>query len=107
MRRASGVLERLPPTGPAVGLMPASSFAAQSTTLAPGDLLLVLTDGVTDERGPTGAFYGEDPLLEILAESSPSARALLSRIEQSVGAHRGAAERSDDLTMLAVSREEA
>ena len=104
VRRSSGALERLAPTGPAVGLMPGSSFAAQATTLGRGDALLVLTDGVTDERGPSGAFYGEDPLLAILAESSPGAQALLSRIEQSVGSHRGATERSDDLTMLAVSR---
>ena len=100
----SGALERLAPTGPAVGLMPGSSFEARATTLAPGDVLLVLTDGVTDERGPSGAFYGEDPLLAIVAEPSGGARALLSRIEQSVGSHRGSTERSDDLTMLAVRR---
>jgi phosphoserine phosphatase RsbU/P len=107
VRRASAALERLAPTGPAVGLMPASSFAAGSTTLASGDLLLILTDGVTDERAPSGAFYGEDPLLAILGEPSSGAQALLSKIERSVGAHRGATERSDDLTMLAVSREKA
>ena len=107
VRRASGALERLSPTGPAVGLMPSSSFVAGWTTLGYGDLLLVLTDGVTDERAPSGAFYGEDPLLAILGEPSSGAQALLSKIEQSVGAHRGATERSDDLTMLAVSREKA
>ena len=104
VRRSSGALERLPPTGPAVGLMPGSSFAARVTTLAPGDLLLVLTDGVTDERGPLGAFYGETPLLTLLAEPFPDAPTLLSRIVESVGAHRGSTDRTDDLTMLAVSR---
>jgi serine phosphatase RsbU (regulator of sigma subunit) len=104
VRRQSGALERLTPTGPAVGLMPASSFEARATTLAPGDLLLVLTDGVTDERGPSGAFYGEESLREIVAGPSPSAAVLLSRIEQSVASHRGSTERTDDLTMLAILR---
>ena len=46
VRRRDGTIERLAPTGPAVGAMPGMEFAAKTVVLAPGDLLLAFTDGV-------------------------------------------------------------
>jgi serine phosphatase RsbU (regulator of sigma subunit) len=107
LRRSSGVLERLPPTGPAVGALPNMEYTPRDLRLESGDMLLAFTDGVTEERSPAGTFYGEDRLLAVVSAGYASSAALLARIEAEVDAHRAGAERTDDLTMLAVMREGA
>ena len=105
VRRESGALSRLPPTGPAVGLLPGLRFRVEMTSLARGDLLLAFTDGVSEARNSAGGLYGEGRLLGLLEEPA-SATALLSRIEGSLQAHTAGGEPSDDVTMLAVRRTE-
>ncbi len=105
LRRASGAIERLAPTGPAVGMLPEAVFAARLASLEKGDLLLAFTDGVTEERAPSGALYGEPRLVALAAEPVVSAAALLSRVAESVRAFREDTEPSDDVTMLAARRD--
>ncbi|MFF9088555.1 PP2C family protein-serine/threonine phosphatase [Streptomyces sp. NPDC014991] len=69
--RADGTADFLPtPGGLLVGILPAASFASASTTLAPGDTLLLYTDGLTEAR--TGedrtGLYGDDALLAFAAD---------------------------------------
>ena len=105
VRRASGAIERLLPTGPAVGMLPEAAFEARSTRLERGDLLIAYTDGVTEERNAAGAFFGEERLDALARERPGSAAALLERIEADVRAFRGETDPSDDVTVLAVRRE--
>jgi sigma-B regulation protein RsbU (phosphoserine phosphatase) len=102
--RASGSQERLAPSGPAVGMFPDASFEARTVELAPGDLLLAFTDGVTEERSPSGVLFGEERLCSLVALSRSSAGDLLSRIDVELREHRGDSEPSDDVTMIAAKR---
>jgi sigma-B regulation protein RsbU (phosphoserine phosphatase) len=104
VRRASGAVERLQPSGPAVGMFPDAAFEARELELAAGDLLLAFTDGVTEERGPSGTLFGEERLLALAASPGASARELLGRIDEALRAHRGEIEPSDDVTMIAARR---
>ena len=104
LRRRDGRLERLAPTGPAVGALPRMEFTSQTGRLDPGDLLLAITDGVSEARAPSGALYGEDRLARLLEAPAATAAALLSTIVDAVRAHESGAEPGDDLTMLAVRR---
>jgi serine phosphatase RsbU (regulator of sigma subunit) len=106
VRRASGALARLPPTGPAVGLLPGLSFRVDQTKLSRGDMLLAFTDGVSEARNSAGELYGEGRVLALLEGSPASAPALLSRVEESLRGHTAGGEPSDDITMLAVRRME-
>ena len=101
----SGVAERLGPTGPAVGLFPDKEFVVAEARLSPGATLFTFTDGVTEAQNASGAFYTEERLLSLLEQGESSAAGLLDRVESSVAAFIGGAERSDDLTLLAVKRE--
>jgi phosphoserine phosphatase RsbU/P len=101
---SSGIVERLAPTGPALGMLPDRKFGVKESRLDRGQTLLAFTDGVTEAKSPSGAFYGEERLLALLAETTPSADALLERIERTVQEHTAGAERSDDITMLALRR---
>ena len=71
VRRRDGAIERLLPTGPAVGALPDMEFTANTLELGPGDLLLAFTDGASEARSPAGKFYGEDSLIGLL-EAAPA-----------------------------------
>jgi serine phosphatase RsbU (regulator of sigma subunit) len=102
--RAGGVAGRLPPTGPAVGLLEGLKFGVEQVALAPGDLLLAFTDGVTDARGADGTTYGEARLEAAASQASSRPSTLLERIEADLGQHTAGAEPFDDITMLALGR---
>ncbi|MEU0237273.1 SpoIIE family protein phosphatase [Nocardiopsis sp. NPDC006198] len=73
--RADGRVDLLDtPGGMLVGVLPGAEFATAETVLAPGDTLLLYTDGLTEARtGPRrDTLYGEDGLLAFAAEHAPS-----------------------------------
>jgi sigma-B regulation protein RsbU (phosphoserine phosphatase) len=63
--RADGRLEELPAMGTLLGAVPDPVLHPARATLAPGDTLLLYTDGVTDMRTPEGLF-GSERLAEAL-----------------------------------------
>ncbi|MFJ8692107.1 PP2C family protein-serine/threonine phosphatase [Streptomyces roseolilacinus] len=74
--RAGGQVDFLPtPGGMLVGVLPIAPFVTAETTLAPGDTLLLYTDGLTEAR--TGLtrknLYGEEALYAFAAAHAPSA----------------------------------
>ncbi|MER6976896.1 PP2C family protein-serine/threonine phosphatase [Streptomyces carpinensis] len=69
--RADGTAGYLPtPGGLLVGVLPFARFTAATTVLAPGDMLLLYTDGITEAR--TGedrtSLYGDEALLAFAAD---------------------------------------
>jgi sigma-B regulation protein RsbU (phosphoserine phosphatase) len=82
--RADGAAAYLPtPGGLVVGVLPAAPVATATTVLAPGDTLLLYTDGLTEAR--TGedrsALYGEEALLAFAADhAGRSSRAVIDAL---------------------------
>jgi phosphoserine phosphatase RsbU/P len=102
--RRDGRQERLPPTGPAVGMLPGLPFDISETRIEPGDLLLAFTDGVSDARGADDSLFSEERLLSLLRPSETDPAALLTRIEDALLAHTDGTDAFDDVTLLAVGR---
>ena len=102
--RRDGMKAELPPTGPAVGLMENLRFDVQGLQLNPGDLLLGLTDGVTEACNPEEELFTRNRVKDLLSQPVASSKELLDRIRQQVFDFVGTAPRSDDLTMLAIQR---
>ncbi|WP_413760771.1 PP2C family protein-serine/threonine phosphatase [Streptomyces sp. MMBL 11-3] len=48
--------------GQLIGMLPAPRFVRATTTLSPGESLLLYTDGLTEARLPDGSLLGEDGL---------------------------------------------
>jgi phosphoserine phosphatase RsbU/P len=71
--------------------------------LAPGDRLVLDTDGLTDRQGPDGQFYEQDRLSAMLERSAALTPAsLLERLVIDVEAFTGGREAEDDQTILAI-----
>jgi sigma-B regulation protein RsbU (phosphoserine phosphatase) len=105
VQRAGGGRHLLGPTGPALGLMPDSVFGLGRTRLDPGDLLFAYTDGVPEAKDAAGRFFSRELMLDLVAGHSAGADDLLDLIERTLGIHVGAAEQSDDITMIALRRD--
>jgi sigma-B regulation protein RsbU (phosphoserine phosphatase) len=80
-------------------------FTAGRFTLAVGETLLVLTDGVTESRAPSGALLGDDATDALLSATGGSAEMLLQTLLDAVHAHAAGEPAADDVTLLAVRRE--
>jgi len=99
-----GIRMLLPPTGPAVGMLPEIPFTAGRFTLAPGETLVVLTDGVTESRAPGGDLLGDDATDGMLAVPVDRADDVLQRLLDAVHTHAAGEAAADDVTLLAVRR---
>lgn len=80
------------------------SFEQQKIVLAPGDIIFLYTDGVTEAMNESGELFGENYLRDVLngEDTSESLETLLEHLRQAIKNHAGNAEQSDDITMLAV-----
>ena len=94
---------RLDSTGLPVGMFSDEQFATNRLRLAPGDSLLLYTDGVTEMQDLTGAEYGMERLLQSLAAPSASRPAeLIHACVSSLADFRGDGNKADDLTLMAI-----
>jgi serine phosphatase RsbU (regulator of sigma subunit) len=99
--RADGKLQTLEPTGMPVGLMETAEFAVAEQRLAPGDKLVIYTDGVTEAQNAAGEFFGKKRLREIVtAHAAASCQSLHDAIQQSVTEFTESAPQSDDITLV-------
>jgi phosphoserine phosphatase RsbU/P len=98
------VKTRLNPTGPAVGMLPNMDFKLEWVILAPGDSLLLYTDGVTDALSPKQEQFTEPRLIQVATSPAPSAHSRLQNILSALDVHIASREQYDDVTMLAVHR---
>jgi sigma-B regulation protein RsbU (phosphoserine phosphatase) len=100
-------VQRLAPTGPALGLLPHAVYQVGTAQLDPGDMLLAFTDGITEARSPQGAFFSQPALVQLVEAHyrlGMSAESMLTVIEAAVKAHLAGARITDDLTLLAAQR---
>jgi len=101
-RASRRACERLPATGPPIGVLPEGDIDERRISLCPGDLLLFYSDGVTEAENEANEFFGTDRLVVLLQENQllPAAALARSIVEAVDAFSRGA--RSDDLTLIVV-----
>src|SRR5262249_44839821 len=105
IRRRDGSLHTLLPTGPAVALRAGVTYRAASAEMAPGDLLLLISDGVNEAFDPDENLFGDDRLRDLLAQSkAKTAKEAMAAVTDAVAAFANGAEQSDDITCLALQR---
>jgi serine phosphatase RsbU (regulator of sigma subunit) len=88
-----------------LGMFDEVSIEEKEMMIGPGDILLFYTDGVTDATDDTGALYGKDRLLQIIAEcKDESAAQIAETVLEAINQFTGPTPQSDDLTILVLKR---
>jgi sigma-B regulation protein RsbU (phosphoserine phosphatase) len=101
LRRASGLIERLDQGGVPLGVVPGSVYEAVTVRLAPGDILLIFTDGMIEALDERGAEFTEARLLNLVRSFQPSSAAQLrDRALAEVVNFIGTARQHDDITCM-------
>jgi sigma-B regulation protein RsbU (phosphoserine phosphatase) len=99
--RADGRCETLDTGGMVVGLLPDAAYESGSVDLAPGDLLVACTDGITEAMDAEGNEYGKPRLAESVCrcrEQQPAE--VLRRILEEVDAHSQGGIHEDDRILM-------
>jgi sigma-B regulation protein RsbU (phosphoserine phosphatase) len=79
-------------------------LSEEQISLAPGDRLVLYTDGLTDALSPEGRPYGLARLEAFVRDGATlSADALCDLFFAEVAAHQGDSEQFDDMTLLAIA----
>lgn len=99
----SGVKGELDIAGLPLGMFCEAEFTSQKVKLNDGDSLLLFTDGVTEAVNGDGNEFGSARLCEAVnGFDFAHPGELISRCSGEITTWRGAAEKNDDMTMLAV-----
>jgi sigma-B regulation protein RsbU (phosphoserine phosphatase) len=106
LRRSTGLVERLDVGGLPLGIMPEAKYESASVSLAPGDWLMVFTDGLVEAVNAHDEEFDEPRVLSALAlESANTPQQLLDRLMASVDLFVGSTPQHDDITCLLVKAE--
>jgi serine phosphatase RsbU (regulator of sigma subunit) len=100
--RSDGRIEEIAISGTLLGLLSDVSFEELELALGPGDVLVAYTDGVTEARNPSGAFFGTDGLVGTLPGCTGRPAAWVAhRIELAVTEHQAGVP-PDDIAIVVV-----
>ncbi|MBU0490824.1 MAG: SpoIIE family protein phosphatase [Chloroflexi bacterium] len=107
VRSQNGSVQALRNTGPMLGILEGETWEQGTVQLAPGDVLVLYTDGVTDAEREPDVFFGKDRLLATVQDNlgRPAAdvhEALIAAVNEFVD---GAAQ-TDDMALMIVSRDQ-
>ncbi len=102
--RRSGELERLVGTGGTVlGVLPGLTYRRGATALAPGEVIFLYSDGITEAMNADGECFAELRLAQSLDRScSGDPRVLVDAVVEDVQRWAGSEPQSDDITALSI-----
>ena len=85
-----------------VGVMPDWNFTEQETDMAPGSMIYLYTDGLTEAENARHEQFGGQRIADIAASYKESPQELIKTMSGAVRQFVGDTEQSDDLTMFAI-----
>jgi sigma-B regulation protein RsbU (phosphoserine phosphatase) len=103
LRRADGALEEIGRGGFPLGVREEIRLEREATRLAPGDTLVLYTDGIPEAIDATGGAFGFDRLRE-LTVAGGTAVSILERVLREHERHRGEEPLNDDWTLVVIRR---
>ena len=101
----NGSLARFEATGLPLGIFCDESFSVETARLAPGDAILLYSDGFTEAQDASGTEYGCERLeASIRRRAGLAPRALIAACLEDLQAFAEGTPRSDDRTIMALRR---
>lgn len=105
VKGSSGQVRELVAPGIVLGVLEEIELAEGEIDLAPGDLLIFYTDGVTESVDPSREPFREERLREVVGDlAQASAQQVIEGVVSAVKAHTGDVPPFDDITLLVVRR---
>ncbi|HBR55995.1 MAG TPA: hypothetical protein DEA22_00740 [Blastocatellia bacterium] len=103
--QCNGNVIQLMSGGLPLGIMPDTEFEAGELVLAPGEVLVIYSDGVSEAVNLSGEEFGIERLSEVVSRcSAKSAAGIRDRIESALSAFTKTAPANDDITLVIVKR---
>jgi hypothetical protein len=98
-------LERTDKGGMALGLSPQATYQEQRLELNTNDMVFVYSDGLTEARNESGAFFGEQKILDLLPQlATYSPQQIGDRLLAEIDRFVGDARTYDDITIAILKR---
>jgi phosphoserine phosphatase RsbU/P len=105
-RKRNGSTEELGQAGGApVGMFDDCTFARDEYELAPGDCIVLYTDGITEALSEREELFGDQRLIDTIRQSKPGASELVQIVASEISAFAGTHAQSDDVTILSFGRD--
>ena len=102
---SAGLRHVFPSTGTVVGLFPGRTYENETVELAPGETLVLYTDGVSEAADPRDAHFGVERVRACFEDGAGgSAAESVALLLAAVRAFAAGAAQSDDITILALRR---
>src|SRR5262249_8210058 len=91
-------------TGIPLGMSPETTYTtAPELSLAPGSLILLLTDGIEETAAPDGTLFGLERILSVVREKRANrAREIVDALYGAVRAFAAGSPQTDDITTIVV-----
>ena len=104
-RAATGTIHELAPTGGILGIVEDQPFLVENVNLAPGDRLVLFTDGIIEAQNANQELFGDERLRTVILSNLGATSELLTQhILDAVSAFAKGATYSDDKTVVVVTR---
>lgn len=104
--RANGDAVTLDPHGPPLIISDATQYqAASQVEMNPGDVLLMVTDGIWETKSPDQEIYGTERMLQVVRDNQDrTAEEILSALYDDVAIYRVEPRQHDDMTAIVLKR---
>jgi len=101
-----GLVRELPATGLCLGMLAGRPYEVGTAALAPGEVLVLYTDGITESRNTGEKEFGVEGLTEAVREDrEKDARTILEGVFRRLAEFTVCAEPFDDRTLVIVKRD--
>jgi serine phosphatase RsbU (regulator of sigma subunit) len=101
LRRFGGAIERLSAAGGLpLGLTDDAVYLSDAVTLAPGDEVLTVTDGITEAMNLSHCLFGEQRVMDLMRRGCLGDASLLDQLLKQVTAFEAGGVQSDDIAAV-------
>jgi len=104
VRATDGTVRELRATGMPLGLMPGLAYDESTAVIAPGEQVLLYSDGLTEQHDASGEMFGFGRTADVVAKATSAdelADLCVSELARFTGPD---VEQEDDITMVALER---
>ncbi|MEI3867274.1 SpoIIE family protein phosphatase [Microbacterium sp. CCNWLW134] len=102
VRRARGVAQ-LHARGMPLGLMPGSVYEEHETVIDPGEIVLLYSDGITEQHSADGEMFGFGRTGDLVSRAD-AGQGLIDDAVQTLARFSAGVEQEDDITLVALVR---